>query len=294
MSSTSAYSGALRVVSFTRQGAPGPNRIDDDTVVDLTGTTTDPDYLFALVGDTLTKVDPADLVGRMPWEEAPALSTNPANAASNSSLLPTAWDAAATAGKALAILTPGTYYFNAFGTTTKYCLTPGDKTKFYALWIGPGVHLKLANNQISDGQRLGFVYFAGQSGGGYVGWPFGSPTGRGQGGRVSCNTANQSGWTTNSGEGGTRFTQGVGSSCVWINDTTADGSVGITVDNVVLDDCFGCPISGWANESEINYGAGESQDWTFTRIKSVACVGAGITFSYIDKFHVAHAMPDRV
>ncbi len=207
----------------------------------------------------------------LPWERFAA----PTGLSDYRSLLQTAWDAAASRGRALLVSYPAVYPMTVVGSgTDKYCLTPTDPTKRYGLILAPGVNLQLAASQLSDGSAVSVIRVADHTGGGYIGWPLG-----GRGGKITGNTANQPAWTTASGEGGTRYTQADGSAGIRGADTIGNGSRDWTADNLELSDFFAHPMVWVGDPTGRTYNAG-SYDIHARRIY-IKDVGEGIHFSSI-------------
>ena len=168
----------------------------------------------------------------------------------NRATLQTQWDAAATAGKALSITVPGTYSLTATGSgSSRWCLKPASASTYYGLILGPGVILQLAASQASDGNPVSMIRVADHTGGGFIGWPYG-----GRGGSLVGNTANQSGWTTASGEGGTRYGQSNGNHGISGTDTSGQGSRNWTIQGLSVTDWFSNPIN-WGSVNNYDLGS---------------------------------------
>jgi hypothetical protein len=202
--------------------------------------------------------------------EAKGLSGN--GSTDNRALIQAQWDAAAAQGKALSITVPGTYMLTATGSgNARYCLQPGTPSNRYGLILGPGVTLKIANSQATDGNPVKLIRFVNHTGGIYIGWP-----GGGKGGTLSGNTANQAGWTNGYG-------QIQGNSAVVGDDTNGAGSRDIVVENLNIDDFFSNNIVIGYQTSGI-YGAGTQRVYC-RGIRTTNC-GEGIVLACVDYFGI--------
>jgi hypothetical protein len=188
----------------------------------------------------------------------------------NRALIQAQWDAAAAQGKALSITVPGTYMLTATGSGgARYCLQPTTASSRYGLLIGPGVTLKVANSQATDGNPVKLIRFANHTGGLYLGWPYG-----GKGGTLSGNTAGQSGWTLG-------YAQMQGNSAIFGDDTNGSGSRDIKIEQIFIDDFFSNNIAIGYHAAGV-YGAGTQRVYA-VGIKTTNC-GEGMVFSCVDHF----------
>jgi hypothetical protein len=196
----------------------------------------------------------------------------------NRALIQDQWDAAAAQGKYLSI-PRGVYAITMLGSgANKYGLTPGNASLFYGLLLGPGVTLKISDNQVVDGDTAALIKVTNHSGGGYIGWPYGSPDKVAQGGKLIGNCDNQPGKTVASGEGGTRYQQAGGSIGVFGLDSVAGGgSQNWTIDNLEISDFFGNPVFWAATAAGSGYFA-HTRNITSSRIYTIGC-GEGILYS---------------
>jgi len=202
------------------------------------------------------------------------------------------WDLAAAQDKALAIVEPGTYKLTCTGSgDTRCCLTPGDPTIRYELWLGPGVELKLAGSQVTDVLNVGpLIRISNHSGGGYIGWPYGAPTVRAQGGRLWGNTANQPGWTSASGQDGSRYGQARQHMGIYGRDTIAGGgSHNWVIDNIEISDFFGNAMFWMADADDGLHPPtiASTSNVHWTRIKTDR-VGEGLLWSGLYRSSMRH------
>jgi len=200
------------------------------------------------------------------------------------------WDLAASQDKALVIVEPGTYKLTCTGSgDTRCCLTPSDPDKRYELWLGPGVDLKMADGQVADNNRVGaIITIADHTAGGYIGWPFGAPTMRAQGGRLVGNTAGQTGWTVASGESGTKYAQGGTHAGILGRDTVAGGgSNHWSIDNIEINDFYGNSLAWVADLVRITEYHTTTYDIHITRVKTDRC-GEGIIWGGLYQSSMRH------
>jgi hypothetical protein len=190
----------------------------------------------------------------------------------NRALIQAQWDSAAAAGKALSITVPGVYALTATGSgSARYCLTPTTAANRYALLIGPGVTLKIANGQATPSNPVKLIRFVDHTGGLYVGWPHG-----GKGGTLSGNTAGQTAWVAGYG-------QVQGNSAISGDDTNGGGSLDVVVEHIYIDDFFSNSVVIGFQASGV-YGAGTER--VFVRgIKTTNC-GEGIVLACVDYFGI--------
>jgi hypothetical protein len=128
-----------------------------------------------------------------------ALSSDTTVGEANRAALQTQLDAAIIAGKALRITSasPVTYHITfvndtvatVSGRTYRRGVRFNSPTLPASLWIGPNVTIKLCDGQfLVNNTRGGMFFTSNRSGRTFIGWPFG---GRGEGGRIEGNAANQ-------------------------------------------------------------------------------------------------------
>lgn len=142
------------------------------------------------------------------------------------------------AGRAVLLDAPaGTYRLTAAGSGPRRGLTLKHRT---ALLVPPGVTVRLADGQVTDGSPAVLLY---QPAGTdvYVGWP------RGTGGLLDFNGRGQPGWTGATSGGGTPYDQTNGNHCLM----TPDGIAGLTIEGLSFDDCFSNPVNAGV---EADYG----------------------------------------
>jgi len=161
----------------------------------------------------------------------------------NRASLQTQWDDAAALGKALIIDQAGTYMLTATGSgTNRWCLKPGTASIRYALYLAPGVILEVANAQMTNANYGDVIRVTNHTGGGYIGWPFG-----GRGGKITGNTAGQTGWTNG-------YVQTVGPHGIGATDTSGQGSRNWTIQGISITDFFSNPIN-WGSVNDYELGS---------------------------------------